>query len=152
MGAPAPVFHGTVTQEGKLLLAPEEAPDRRAHLRLLKGFSVDVVITKHTDTRSLRANAFYWGHVLQTIHDHTGQDKQDVHDAMCEMFLDNQRKQVEFLNILTGEVVEVPITKRSSGLKGDEFFNFVERVRQWAREFLGVETHDPDPEYWRGRE
>ena len=67
------------------------------------------------------------GPCSQTIHDHTGQDKQDVHDAMCELFLDNQRKQVGFLNILTGGSLEVPITKRSSGLKGDEFFNFVER-------------------------
>ena len=152
MAAPAPVFHGTVTHEGKLVLAPEEAPERRAHLRLLKGFSVDLVITKHTDTRTARANAYYWGGVIDPIHEYTGQDKQVIHDAMCEAFLSHLRTEVEFMNVLTGEVRTYPVGPRSSGLRGNKFYDFVENVRQWAREFLGVETDDPDPEFWRRRE
>jgi hypothetical protein len=153
MASTAPVFHGSVSQEGdRLVLAPEEAPQRRAHLRLLKGLAVDITIVKHTRRRSLQANHYYWGNVLQAIEDYTGQPKQDIHDAMCALFLEDERRQVEFFNKLTGECFEIDVTRRSSKLTGDKFFDFVENVRQWAREKLGVETRDPDSEYWRRRE
>jgi hypothetical protein len=153
MPSTAPVFHGSVSQDGdRLVLAPEEQPQRRAHLRLLKGLAVDVIIVKHKKRRSLRANHYYFGNVLEAIVDYTGQPKDDVHDAMCKLFLEDEPRQVEFFNKLTGESIEVDITRRSSKLTGDKFFDFVENVRQWAREFLGLETTDPDPEYWRRRE
>jgi hypothetical protein len=154
MGAPAPVFHAQVAEDGsRLVFIPAELPQRRAHLRLLKGLSVDVTITEHKETRSRQANAYYWGNVLEAIHEYTGHSKNEIHDAMCELFIPNEQRQLEFLNYLTGEVITVTVdTRRSSKLDTEPFYKFVENVRQWARESLGVETKDPDPEYWRRHE
>jgi hypothetical protein len=105
-----------------------------------------------TTTRSAKANRYYWGVVLDLIEQHTGTKADDIHDAMCEQFLPNEQKRVAFFNKLTGEELAVDVdTRRSSKLTGMAFYDFVEDVRQWARDFLQVETPDPDPEYWRKR-
>lgn len=103
-------------------------------------------------TRSDRANAYYWGVVLPQIEclSESGYDASELHDVFCERFIVTERKQVEFYSRLTGESFTVPIEhRRSSGLSGQEFYDFVEKVRQFAAEFWGIETPDPDPTYWR---
>jgi hypothetical protein len=119
-------------------------------LSRLAGQAVEIRARK--GTRSERANAYYWSTVLALIAKENEQTPEDVHDAMCEMFLPNERKRVEFFNRMTGEVLTVETDgRRSSKLSGGEFYDFVERVRLWGVEFLGVITPDPDPEYWRKR-
>ncbi len=75
---------------------------------------------------------------------------EEFHDAMCEKFLENEHKRVEFFNKMTGETLTVEIDgRRSSKLKAQPFFDFVELVRAFGRDWLGVITEDPDPEYWQ---
>ncbi len=106
--------------------------------------------TRHT--RSQRANAYYWSTVLPILAAVNEQTPEDLHDAMCEMFLPNDFKRVEFFSKMTGEVLRVTVDKRrSSKLTGTAFYDFVERVRLWGVEFLGATTPDPDPDYWRKR-
>ena len=81
------------------------------------------------------------------------QSPEEIHDAMCAMYLPNESKRVEFFNRMTGERLEVETdTRRSSKQSASEFYDFVEKVRKFALEFMGVRTEDPDPEYWRKRE
>ncbi len=107
-------------------------------------------------TRSQRANRYYWSQVLGPMSKEGSEGDQtpgEIHDAMCSMFLPDERKRVEFFNRMTGEQMEVEIDpRRSSKLAGDEFFTFVEQVRKFALEFMGVHTEDPDPDYWRKRQ
>jgi len=113
---------------------------------------VQIVLTKEKNLRSERANAYYWSTVLTAIEEETKQPAPSIHDAMCQMFLPDEKTQVEFLNKLSGEVVDFAVGgRRSSKLTGEAFFEFVEHVRAWALDFLGVRTPDPDPEYWRKR-
>lgn len=101
-------------------------------------------------TRSARANAYYWGVVLKLAAESCGQSADDIHDAMCAKFIPNEHKRVEFFNKLTNERLEVEVDiQRSSDLNRAEFYDFVELVRVWVAEFLGVTTPDPDPNYWR---
>ena len=106
-------------------------------------------------TRSQRANRYYWGQVLTPMSKEGSEGDQtpeEIHDAMCSMFLPDERKRVEFFNRMTGEQMEVEIDpRRTSKLSGDEFYTFVEQVRKFAAEFMGVVTEDPDPNYWRKR-
>lgn len=103
-------------------------------------------------TRSQRANAYYWSVVLGAIAEHTGYTADDVHDAMCQQFLSNDLKRVEFYNAHSQDVLRVAVdTRRSSKRTTVEFYEFVERVRAWAGEFLGLTIPDPDPDYWRRR-
>lgn len=100
--------------------------------------------------RSQKANAYLWGHVYDEMSKHTGHSPEDIHDAMCERFLPNEHKRVEFFNHMTGEQLTVETDgRRSSNQTPTDFYDFVENIRGFALEFLGVETQDPDPEYWR---
>lgn len=121
-----------------------------ATLKAHAGTQIEVRIRRHKATRSERANKYYWGVVLALLAKDQEMTPEDLHDAMCAQFLPDETKRVEFFNRLTGEQLEVEIDRRrSSKLKGDEFYDFVERVRLWGLEFLGVITPDPDPDYWR---
>lgn len=116
---------------------------------------VKVKLQSASAVRSARANAYYWSSVLTPMSNEGSdgdQSPEDIHDAMCQMFLPDEQKRVEFLNRMTGETMTVETDgRRTSKLKGDEFYTFVEKVRKFALEFMGVETEDPDPNYWRRR-
>lgn len=124
----------------------------RATLKQHAGTPIEVRIRRHKATRSERANRYLWGVVYKLLAKENEQTPEDFHDAMCAMFLPDEKKRVEFFNKMTGECLTVEIDpRRSSKLKGDEFYDFVERVRLWGLEFLGVITPDPDKDYWRKR-
>lgn len=113
---------------------------------------VKAKLASASSVRSQRANAYLWGHVYAEAAKHTGHSADDIHDAMCEKFLPNERKRVEFFSRMTGESLQIETdSRRSSKLAGNKFYDFVEEVRLFLLEFLGVETQDPDPEYWRKR-
>lgn len=56
--AMAPIFHGDVTAEGKLILSADEAAKRHAYLLFLHGKSVECIIRPRRHQRSLDQNAF----------------------------------------------------------------------------------------------
>lgn len=123
-----------------------------ATLKAHAGTQIEIRIRRHKATRSERANRYYWGVVLALLAKENEQVPEELHDAMCQMFLPNETKRLAFYSKLTGECLDVEIDpRRSSKLKGDEFYDFVERVRLWGVEFLGVLTPDPDQDYWRTR-
>lgn len=105
-------------------------------------------------TRSEKANAYYWSTVLKEIEERSESGNSDVelHDAFCEMFLPTESKKVEFFSRMTGETLSVETERRSSALGGGPFYDFVEKVREFARTFWGIETSDPDPDYWRKKD
>lgn len=118
--------------------------------------SVTVKLETAAAIRSAKANAYYWSCVLTPMSEDSSSgdaSAEDIHDAMCERFLPNETKRVAFFNRMTGEelTIETDDGRRSSKLKGDDFYQFVEKVRKFALEFMGLTTQDPDPEYWRVR-
>ena len=148
----APVFSAVVGSDFVLHLDPEEKALRRAHLEQFRNQRVSVEIKPWRSVRSRQANAYYWSCVLEPMAKDQEMTAEEVHDAMCARFLPNEAKRVEFFNKLTGEELAVYTDgKRSSKLAGNHFYDFVERVRLFALEFLGVRTEDPDQAYWRKR-
>lgn len=143
-----PPFRGRKTAEA-WTWEPGEKERFRRHLNGLGVGKWEIHAAKRP-TRSQRANAYYWSTVLLLIAQHTEHTPEEIHDAMCARFLPNEHKRVEFFNRHTGEQLDVDIdTRRSSKLTGAPFYDFVEQVRMWAADWLGVFTPDPDPEYWR---
>lgn len=146
---------GFINERGGLEMHSREAM-LGAMRQFPRGAEVIVSVTvAGKQTRSQRANRYYWSQVLAVMSKASSEGDQtpeEIHDAMCAMFLPDERKRVEFFNRMTGEQLEVEINqRRSSKLKGDEFYTFVEQVRKFALEFMGVRTEDPDPNYWRKR-
>jgi hypothetical protein len=118
----------------------------------VEGEVFEMVFRDVQNSRSAKANGYYWGVVLEYIAKDTGHKPEAIHDAMCAMFLPDEHARVEFFNRMTGEKLEVDVdSRRTSKLNGMAFYDFVEDVRQWARDFLNVETPEPDPDYWRKR-
>ena len=140
---------GTVTDAGKLVLEPSDRARLSGVLRGLRGQRVDVAVTLHQSSRSGRANAYYWSTVVKLATAHTGDTAQDFHDEMCARFL--TRRRIDVLDYATGEATEITVPGRSSKLTISDFYTFVEQVRLFCAEFLGVATPDPDPDFWRKR-
>jgi hypothetical protein len=147
--SPLDSIPGTVTDAGKLVFQPSDRARLSGVLRGLRGTRVDVLVVEHRDTRSGKANAYYWSTVVKLATAYTGDTPEDFHDEMCARFL--TRRRIEVLDYATGAATEIVIPGRSSKLKIGDFYTFVEQVRLFCAEFLEVSTPDPDPEYWRKR-
>ena len=120
-------------------------------LKRLSGREVEIVIIPRPK-RTLNQNAYYWGTIVYMIwtelkgrglqasdlSTRTGDLlRNDVHDFLRSMFAQREK-----FNIITEEVeIETISTKNMTSI---EFTNYVERIRQWAAEELGLEIPDPN--------
>lgn len=73
----APIFSGSVTADGVLVLADAERSRRAAHLRRLAGTSVDVIIRKRKSKRSLAQNAWIWAVAYPLLAESWGYDRHE---------------------------------------------------------------------------
>lgn len=138
---------GGQIQERKLVL-DEPAGFKTAMWRMKDGQRVTVSVEPERDRRSTAANRYLWGVVYRLIAEYTGQDPEDIHAEMCARFT---AKTISYVNPSTGELVEMPVVTRTSGMTVREFYLFVEKVRLFASEFFTLTIPDPDPEYQHQR-
>jgi hypothetical protein len=97
------------------------------------------------DQRSQQANRYYWGVVLKLASEHTGYEVDDLHELMKQECLPT----IDLAFTLGGTDYAVPARPSTAKLSRAKFYDYVERVRQWLAERLGVVTPDPDPLHWR---
>jgi hypothetical protein len=137
------IFPARVEDSGGIRVDNRPAFDRA--MKTLVGTRVVVQIEREQNARSWQQLKYHWGLVLKMIADETGQDTEAIHDDACERFLTTRH--VVYLNRQTGEVEERDVHRRTTGLTAKEFAEFVDRVRQWAGEWLGIVIPDPDPSW-----
>jgi len=135
---------GVVDDAGRLKL--DDRPAFERHIKTLAGKRVLLRIEREQNPRSWQQLRYHFGVVLQMIAEETGQDKEAIHDDMCERFL--TMRHVVYLNPSTGEVEEHDVHRRTTGLTAKEMAEFVDKVRLWAGKWLGLVIPDPDPA-WR---
>lgn len=116
----------------------------RAALAAMKDGPVVVTIQRKRPSRTIQQNAFYHGVVIKMIADETGQDHESVHEFLKR---ECNAQHVEMTNRQTGEVYEAWIGGSTAALNVNDFYDFVERSRAWAAEFLGLSIPDPDPDW-----
>lgn len=106
----------------------------KTHLLKLKGKTVQITIEERKKRRSNPQNAYYHGVVLKTIADFCGYRGEDeiagIHEELKRKFLP--------------KVGNLNIVKSTSSLNTEEFSAFVENVRGWAAEELGIYIPDPN--------
>ena len=108
---------------------------------LRDGWEVELEVTRLRATRSSQANRFYWGVVIQALHELTGYTPEELHDLMKAKFLP---KHLAFTDG-NGAVVEQFVLGGSTrGLDTIEFYAYVEQIREWASESLGLYIPDPN--------
>lgn len=119
-----------------------------AALKRRKG-RVTVTITTEELTRSEQAHKYYFGVVLKLIAAETGHSIDDLHEVFKAEW---NSKTVLWTDPATGEMTERRIPQTTTKLKVSDFYQYVEEVRFYAAESLGIVTPEPDPEYWKKRE
>lgn len=133
MSLPLVTATGTI-RNGKLHIANRAQFDETVRA-LGDGWQVEIEITRLRATRSGQANRYYWGVVIKALHDLTGYTDAELHDLMKAKFLP---KELAFTDG-NGDVVEAFVLGGSTrGLNTQEFSEYVNRIRDWAADKLGL--------------
>lgn len=107
--------------------------------KLDERWELEVTVTRLRATRSPQANRFYWGVVIEALSQHTGYTPEEMHDLCKAQFLPKKLAVCDGNGEVVGEYVLGGSTRQ---LKTNEFYEYVERVRQWAAE---LDCYIPDP-------
>lgn len=134
--AAVPIFHGKVSEDGKLLLRDTEQALRRVYLSRLVGHEVEVVIRRERVQRSLDQNAYIHAVPVPILADHFGY-------TLPEMKL-----------VLMGECWgwkadpisgrEIPAKSSTAAMDVEECTRFIEWVIPWAMVNHGVDIPLPN--------
>ena len=102
------------------------------------GEVVELIVRRPRTRRSDRQNAYYWGVVLALISEHTGQPVKAVYDGSGRVaagvhdFLKDK-----FLSCYD-EFRDLEIVRSTSSLTSAEFEAYLEKIREWANDELGL--------------
>ncbi len=97
------------------------------------GADTDEPVKPRKRTRSMQANAYYWGVVLKILGDELGYTPDEMHEAM----------KVKFRSRIcpTTDLTIVASTKTDS----PDFWVYVEDIRRWAATWPSGGIYIPDP-------
>ncbi len=90
--------------------------------------------------RSGCQNRYYWGVVIDLLSEHTGFDREEMHEVLKHKFL---RKTV-WIHKKGGIEEQSIITKSTTGLTTKQFEEYLSGIRQWASADLGVFLPEPN--------
>lgn len=101
-----------------------------------------LTVDKAHATRSLSANAFYWGVVIEAIARHTEQPADDIHEYCKQHFLPRKLALAD----KNGELHDdgTVIGGSTAKLNKTEFYEYCEQIRTWALDFFGLDIPTPD--------
>jgi hypothetical protein len=139
------VAHGAMVRGKLRLIAPRALSEA---LTTWDDGPVTVTVERPAATRSVQANAYYWGVVVAALADYTGYTPDETHDILKMQFLS---KALALARKNGTVVAEFVVGGSTTQLTSPEFFDYVERIRQWAFEELDVNMPPPDPG-WRQAE
>lgn len=131
MSDPIPVFQAKLDDRGVLQLT--DRPAFRGYVRSLGAGTLDVIVRKHRDQRSLPQNRYYHSVVVAILAEHFGYSHDEAHDAIAWEFL-----------ILPPEPGKPRRRRSTAGLNTTEFEEYLERVKRWAAEKYAVYIPDPN--------
>lgn len=116
-----------------LVINFDKPMDKQAFYSLLKNLSGEQVIKikPRSKGRSLQENKYYWSVVMGYIEDYTGCNKILIHETMKSEFI----PLVKFSD-------DYKLT--TTDLTHYQMWEFINNVRQWAKDFLKLDIPDPD--------
>lgn len=106
----------------------------KQHILPFKGQTVEVTIERRKRRRTDNQNSYYWGVVIRMIASYCGyrsdEELAGIHETLKIKFLP--------------AVGKLQIAKSSSSLNTAEFAEYIDKVKQWAAEELGVYIPEPN--------
>lgn len=128
-----------VVRDGRLRIRNRRLFDQQV-AQLREGTEWELTLQRRRATRSVAANAYYWGVVLELLREHTGYTVDELHDLCKAQFLPKRLA----INNGNGEVVgEYVLGGSTRKLTTTEFYEYVERIRKWAA-YLDCNIPDPN--------
>lgn len=106
-------------------------------------------ITKQKKGRTLNQNEWLWGCVYPILLDallDAGWEFTSVEQV--HEFFKKLMAQVRVVNYTTGEIVEIP--KSTATMDTQQFSTYIDKLREYAEEFLNVSIPEPD-KAWRSK-
>ena len=97
--------------------------------------TIEIIVREQKKRRSLNLNAYYWSVAVKLLSEHTGYDKDDMHEILKSMFLRTRYK-------LNG--VWLDSTKSTTKLNNKEMIEFIDEVKRFASKELGCFIPDPN--------
>ncbi|GAG07886.1 unnamed protein product [marine sediment metagenome] len=132
-----PKFLGYVDADNKLILPPDEAARYMRHLKKLSGVKVWHTVEEQEPTRSDPLRKYYFKWVMGPVRDHTGASVEAIHDEM-------KRRYAATIDKFGITHVE-SVWSNKSTMKIMDKKAFLLNVRNWAWDFLEVETPEFEP-------
>jgi hypothetical protein len=140
-------YYGYV-EGGKMMLRRREAIATEVS-SVYEGDDIEVSIKKHRSHRSNPQNRYYWGAVIpalvsafieigHALQIGNAEHHELVHDLMKQKFISNGIE----LTDANGEVMQAPPSTRR--LDKGEFSEYIENIRDWAADAMGVFIPAPD--------
>lgn len=124
------IFYATVGED--LTVKFLNVAKVKTHLLPLRGQTVEITIEKRRKRRTNSQNSYYWGVVIKMICEtcgyRTAEEQAGVHAELKNKFLP--------------KVGRLKIAKSTSSLNTAEFNQYIEDVRRWAAEELGIYIPD----------
>jgi hypothetical protein len=90
-------------------------------------------IRERKTTRSLAANAYYWGVVIPAFCELTGYEKDEMHEVLA----------MHFLRIEDDPLTGAPRRERTPNCSTPKFQEYVDRLRRFGAE-MGLYIPDPN--------
>ncbi len=121
-----------------------QAANMLGFLRGRNGKTVTVTFERPYEKRTDAQNRYYWGVVLTIIGNHTGNATEDLHEVIKAKFLPRK--------FITLGGREIEIDKSTKKLSVQEFTQYLDLVRAWAGQELGIEFPDLESTTTRTRQ
>ena len=125
---------------GKLLIRNRRAFDEQIAL-LREGWELEVLVKRQRATRSQQANRYYWGVVVEMLHEHTGYTPEEVHELLKMRFIPKRLAVCNGNGVVQDEFVLGGSTRE---MDTEEFGAYVEEICQWAAQDLDLIIPDPE--------
>lgn len=133
-----PTFRLTLSS-GKGKMSSVEKQRYLRYTSTLKDGVYLLSLRRYFKGRTNPQNAYMWAVVYGLISAHTGYEPEEVHDMCLATFSTNT------VEIETKDgVMEMQTVKRSSAMTTMEFSDYLERVKRWASQELGLYIPDPN--------
>ena len=136
------IFAGTVGIDNwELKIAFQQPEAWQKTLESLNGKRVKVVIKEFKagdNIRSITANSYYWGIVVEILRHEFGYEKLEMHDALGLMFRQDWSK-------------VPPTIIKTSTMSSRDFWDYINRVQIWASTEYGLYIPDPNKVEWGGK-
>lgn len=135
-----PIFYGEV-QNGKLRVYNREKMNE--WIKPLKGM-VSIRVQKPKKQRSSQENRYYWGVPIKLLSEHTGFFPEEMHMAMRQKFLKEER----VVTLEDETEVTIEVARSTTSLSTSEMEDYLARIRQFAATELNLQIPEPNEVAW----